>query len=172
MIGICNAENITLGDLSFEVTNDEFTLRKSTDGTFFTTLKSTAGEGRIKLLLTKNFYSGQSVDYDIVYKSGTGNRMSRIIINGVYLDVHSQLCCWRGAIGFWDKPMGFGNMLGTYHVNIKFRSGNTTIIVSNPNGGRITERIIELSEPYSFGIGTATGHNGAINVRYHNFTIR
>ncbi len=134
----------------------------------YTTVQAEPREGGIRLDITnKQFNAGDILEYDVDYNSLSGNAMSRIVINGQRLD--DLICCWRGAIGYWDQDMSFGNQVGTYHVKINFLGNDVLIDVTRPNGGTIVSESVSLPAPYTFGFETRTGANGACNFTYHNF---
>jgi len=142
--------------------------KKYLDSEGYHTIQSPPKEGGIRLSIKEKYSAGYIFEYDVDYISGQGNRMSRIVINDQPVD--EVLRSWRGAIGYWDATMGFGNELGKYHVKIRFEDTGATITVTQPSGSSKTE-FVSLLPPYIFGFETRTGGNGAINVVYSNFKL-
>src|SRR3989338_6483980 len=79
----------------------------------FHTEQTTQEETGADLILLNNpIKPGYSLSYDVNYLSGSGNMMSRIIVNGKYIDeVIGQN---KGAVGYLNGFFELGNTQGEY----------------------------------------------------------
>ncbi|MBI4176665.1 MAG: hypothetical protein HY518_05645 [Candidatus Aenigmarchaeota archaeon] len=130
-------------------------------------------------LIQHQFAPGEALEYDIDYVSGDGNRLSRIWVDDIPLDLRCRdvdaynppgfaTTC---DIGFWNGESEVGNMFGLYHVRIEFADTTATIHITNPNGTIWSHTTTQLLSPHMVGIETRTGHNGIAHVDYDNFII-
>ena len=116
-------------------------------------------------LLNKDFKSQDIIKFDLYYKSGEGNRIS-------YIDIDGETKWW-GLIGYWNEVQQGGNEFGKYKVEVKFRRNDIRIIVKNPNGEIIKIQGFPLppGNKHTFGFGTRTGYNGLVHMDYDNVRI-
>jgi hypothetical protein len=133
------------------------------------TAQLTASDKVILLKMKDKLFSvGDTLEYDVNYVNGEGNRQTRIQLND---DVRYSL------FGFWNtiEDAGVSNDLGNYHVKITFLENEVLNEITLPNGtithtrpdGHLPSSGIE----HSFGIVTRTGHNGIVHMNYDNFII-
>jgi len=153
------------------------------NGVFHTAQLSPAEKG---LYLYPNFIiqEGDVLEYDIIYTSGAGNRLSRLIINDIPLsirmrDIDNYPCyqntCYlagSGQIGYWNDEPELGNEYGTYHVTLEFNSDTIDIEFIKPNGSVWTHTTTQVYPPFEFAISSRTGHNGMFHLDYDNYVIQ
>lgn len=112
------------------------------------------------LVSTRKFKAGESIEYDLNYISGEGNRISIIDLDGGYI--------LQGLIGFWNGIEIGGNDFGQYHIKVDFTSQGATITINDPLGNVKTVNYISNTDNHIFGFGTRTGHNGWVHMDYDN----
>ncbi len=116
-------------------------------------------------LVVKNvvFRPGDTIEYDVNYIFGYGNRISTMILNGN---------AYRWAFfGYWNGIAG-NNDYGTHHIKLTFLSEGVYGELTRPNGDKHTHLWDEYpAEEYTFGIVTRTGHNGTVHMDYDNVEI-
>ena len=135
------------------------------------TEQTIAADGRVRIRLSNYLFgNGESLDYDVLLNSGSGNYISRVVINDVPLDV-SGLCPYCAAIGYWGQPMAEGDAVGKYHIRLSFNQSNTTIKIIRPDNTFTFYQASNYNAPFVFAIETTTGHNGITHVDYDNFII-
>ncbi|MEA3343306.1 MAG: hypothetical protein U9Q92_04005 [archaeon] len=116
-------------------------------------------------LVVKNlvFKSGDTIEYDVNYISGEGNRQSTMILNG-------NAYRWV-FLGYWNEIAG-NNDYGVHHIKLTFLSEGVYGELTRPNGDIDTHLWDEYpAEEYTFGIVTRTGHNGLVHMDYDNVEI-
>ncbi|MBI5225038.1 hypothetical protein HY989_04175 [Candidatus Micrarchaeota archaeon] len=135
------------------------------------TKQTVAADGRVRVKLSNYIFgNGEALDYDVFLNSGSGNYMSRIVINDVPLDV-AGLCLYCGAIGYWGQPMAEGDAIGKYHIRLNFNQSNTTIKITRPDNTFTFYQSTNFNAPFIFAFETTTGHDGITHVDYDNFAI-
>lgn len=148
------------------------------DGIYHTAqvMPQQGGTGRkdrgIGLVVTNHIFQyGDTIEYDVNYISGEGNRQSTMMLNG---DAYSAT-----LIGYWNgiHPDG-SNEYGIHHIKLTFLGyEGVEVEIVRPNGDINTWTQIYSkwgtypSEEYTFGIVTRTGHNGLVHMDYDNVVI-
>jgi len=151
---------------------DEYGL-DTTNQNYHTTQTSAGDRGRL-LLLTQEFEEGDVLQYDVFLQESSGNIISRLYMNENYLDLivgtDSGGYATSGDIGYWNGESEVGHEVGTYDVTIIFNDVIDIEIV-NPSGTNWTYTISNVTPPYTFGVGTRTGHDGTGHIDYDNFEV-
>ena len=138
------------------------------NGVFHTAQNSGADRYTNLMMVNQEFTTGDVVEYDLVYESGSGNRMSNIIIDNIELNHYAIL------VGYWNEVQQSGNDFGTYHFRVEFVENTVNVFVTKPNGETVQ---INIGNPqingniHTFGVGTRTGHNGIVEMDFDNFVI-
>lgn len=109
------------------------------------------------------FVSGEVLEYDINYLSGSGNRISVIDLDSKTKHI--------GVIGYWNKIEPGGNDFGLYHVIVEFGNNEANITITKPDDSISKMRFGSIGNAHSIGIGTRTGHDGVVSINYDNFKI-
>jgi hypothetical protein len=117
------------------------------------------------------FQHGDTIEYDVEYTSGEGNRISTVMLNG---DAYSST-----LIGYWNEIHAEGsNEYGVHHVKLTFLGfEGVKVEIDRPNGDyntwmQIYSRYnVYPAEEYTFGIVTRTGHNGLVHIDYDKIVI-
>jgi hypothetical protein len=143
------------------------------NGDRYITKQLNEGNSALQLEMDYTPSAGDVIEYDVDYLSGSGNHMSRIVINGNYLDEH----CWEvwngsgcGAIGYWNGVHGFGDELGTYHMKVVFSNTGVEVTATTPSNA-VKEAAMNITSPASFGVESHSGHNGLFHFDYYNFRV-
>ena len=149
-----------------------------TRGVYSTSQFNTSNSG-VLLTLNTTFRPGERVQYGFSYNSGEGNRLSRIFINGIPLDIrmrdidhyncNNYATC--GNIGYWNGESEWGNTLGWYFMKVVFGNDTAEIILKRPDGSIKAYATRHLIPPYTFGVSTRTGHNGIARYDYYPFQV-
>jgi len=127
----------------------------------FHTKQNNVGGAGTFLVPTHKFSTGESFEYDINYNSGSGNRVSMLLVNNVNR---------MGIVGYWNGPEN--SDFGTYHVEMTFGDGFIDQIIRSPDGTESNRHdLIGLNENHELYIGVRTGHNGLVDIDYDNFRI-
>ena len=130
------------------------------------TAQTTVGDGGIGLVFKDIIFKpGDRIKYDVNYISGSGNRISTMMLND---DAYST-----AFLGFWNTlaDAGGNNDYGIHHIKIMFLSEGVNIEITRPNGYESNSLHEFPSEKYTFGIVTRTGHNGLVHMDYDNVYI-
>jgi len=140
------------------------------------TAQLTPADRTILLSLTRRFNSGETLEYDVNYQSGSGNILSRPTINEVPLDLMLADVCngfaTCGNIGYWNGESTVGNLNGVYHVKVNFSEPFIQVTFINTLNQNFTYTSIRtLTSPFTFGVSSRTGHNGFGHFDYDNFII-
>jgi len=127
----------------------------------------------VQLTLTRDIQVGETLEYDINYVSGSGNRIHRFWINnnGIQDLIGCSNC---GAVGFWNTPASGGTQFGNYHYKINFADVNTLFLtITRPDLTKLNEivNISSLTPPYKVTLATGTGHNGLMHFDLDNVII-
>jgi PGF-pre-PGF domain-containing protein len=135
------------------------------------TKQLTAADSEIQLGLNYTPKINDVIDYDVNHISGSGNHMSRLFINGLYLDEHCWLV-WNGsgcgAIGYWNGDHGFSNQLGTYHMNVTYLGTAVQVVGILPDNEN-REVTMDINGTNSFAIESHSGNDGLFEFDYSNF---
>lgn len=154
---------------------DEYGLDTSAQNYHTAQLSATGGDRESILEMTEEFSEGDAVSYDVTYQTGSGNIISRLYINEQYLDTilteGSGSYATSGDIGYWNGDSEVGNTYGTYEVAVKFTSDGAIFDITRPDLSTWTGSATGISEPYSFGVATHTGHDGSGEFDYDNFDV-
>lgn len=132
------------------------------------TCRKDRGTGLVFKNMTNNmtFNHGDTVEYDVNYISGAGNRISTMILNDNLYNGSSNF-----FLGYWIHTEG-NNDYGTHHIKITFLSEGVNVTFTRPNNDESTHFYDEYpAEEYTFGIVTRTGHNGLVHMDYDNVVI-
>lgn len=133
------------------------------DGMFHTIINESGKDHNIVFDLSEPFYKGDSLEYDLNYISGSGNRVHIIFINMVKRDSPSP-------VGYWNGDMLAGNSPGRYRINVTFLEDYFRLSMMSPDGN-IFEKYFNLtvySEPYMISLSTKTGYDGTVHMSYGN----
>lgn len=135
----------------------------------------------VTLRSLRNFIAGETFEYDVNYQSGSGNVLSRIIVNSMTGDTglqtsecEGQRFATGGAVGFWNGLSCVGESInGLYHIKVSFFDNHVDTIFTDPKGNVISYEPIfsPTLSPYIVEIQTRTGHNGIVHIDYDNFVI-
>ncbi len=126
------------------------------------------GDDKMSMLkISRTFAPNETIEYDVNYVSGTGNRRHTVDLDG-FND-------WS-LFGFWNaSEVGVSNDLGLYHVKIVFSDQGAMDLITLPNGTiTSTQPDGNLSSPaltHTFGLVTDTGENGTVEMNYDNVKI-
>ncbi|MFH1840024.1 MAG: hypothetical protein ABH849_02645 [Nanoarchaeota archaeon] len=102
------------------------------------------------------FVPGESVEYDINYLGGEGNRSHLLMLNG-----NAYRVC---LFGWWNGVQG-NDELGTHQVKVNFHEGGIDMEITRPSGIIDAWFDGELAAPeYYFGMAVRTGHNGTVHM--------
>ncbi len=130
------------------------------------------------LLLTQEFVDGDVLTYDVIYQSGSGNILSRLYVEGNYLDLiirdsgYSSSYATYADIGKWNDVSEVGsNELGNYNVTVTFNADSADFSIICPNGSIWEYTATGLTAPYTYGVSTRTGHDGIGHFDYDNFEL-
>ena len=126
------------------------------------------------------FQPGETLDYDVNYVSGTGNRAMVIFIDGGPLDRNNvgTIPYGGGTIGHNGQDFVAGNTPGLYHIRLGFQSGGLNVDITRPDNSLYTEFFQNSSFNYGgqqhtigapFNMGFETWSNGSIRAEYDNF---
>jgi len=152
------------------------------NGSFFAQ-NITNSDMRTVLSLTGHvFQPGETLDYDVNYVSGTGNRVMVIFIDGGPLDRNNvgTIPYGGGSIGHNGQDFVAGNTPGIYHVRLGFQSGGLNVDITRPDNSLYTEFFQNSTFSYGgqnhriaapFNMGFETWSNGSIRAEYDNFYI-
>ncbi len=116
-------------------------------------------------IIGHSFVAGDTLEFDLNYINGSGNRIH-------YIDVNRQTHNY-GAIGYWNGIEIGGNDFGNYHWKINFNQSGINMFLTKPNGStiRIQQFLPFIASNYTLGFGTRTGHDGTIHIDYDNIII-
>ncbi|MDP2924822.1 MAG: hypothetical protein Q8N99_00460 [Nanoarchaeota archaeon] len=162
----------TLNTQKWEVRQDyegwPFTEEYGVENGVFHTKQNTLGNAGTFLVPTHKFSAGETFEYDIIYNSGTGNRISMLLADRNRM----------GIVGNMNSEFTGIPSTTPYHVKMVFGDGFIDQIISNPNGiplqiGDSPTSISrhDLTSYNELYIGVRTGHNGVAHFDYDNFTI-
>lgn len=135
---------------------------------------NSVGDKEVLLTPTREFVSGESLLYDLIYNSGSGNHLSQVLIDGNYPpETIPQITPnpGSGTIGFWNGIPDVGNTLGTYQIRQDFHPDRIEQTVIRPDGSSISHSYKSVIEPYTFSINLHTGGNGLMNYEIDNVRI-
>ena len=131
------------------------------------------GDGGTGLVVKDStFQYGDIIEYDVNYISGSGNRISTLIMNN---DAYST-----AFLGWWNtlSDGGGSNDYGVHHIKLTFLGlEGIKVEINRPNGDYHTWITVPSkwgyvpAEEYTFGIVTRTGHNGLVHMDYDNVII-
>ncbi len=131
------------------------------------------------LTMTKLFNTGETVDLDITYNSGSGNQEGKPYFNGIPLDLIMAYagyncggCATSGDIGYWNGPSEVSNTLGLHHLWVEFNGpSNTKITFTRPDMTNFTYTATTITYPIEFGVGLRTGGDGIASYSFDNFRV-
>ena len=109
------------------------------------------------------FYPGDSLEYDMNYAGGNGNRIHIVDLDNDYR--------WLGQVGYWNGIEPGGNDPGLYHANVEFDNSGANLFITRPDNSEFFRRLNSSSQQHTFGFGTRTGHNGLAHMDYDNVYI-
>jgi hypothetical protein len=137
------------------------------DGKYYVT-QEPAREGGLRMTASNRTFSvGEKIEYKLDYISGSGNRLSKIVINDMRLsDIDDSV-----QLGFWNNDWDMGNTFGTYTIGVSFGNNYVKVTVIRPDESVWESEEIVVDMPSTFGVETRTGHNGAIEISYYDFEI-
>ncbi len=144
---------------------DEHFLSNENGGVYHTAQITPADKGVTLTIINYTFVAPKTVEFDLNYISGSGNRCSYLEING---QTHNYC-----AVGYWNGVQVGGNEFGTYHFNIDFKQSIIDVSVMAPNGTYFNIQPFPpfTSPNYTFGFGTRTGNDGIVHMDYDNVEI-
>jgi len=131
-------------------------------------------------LIGHTFLPGETLEYDVDYVSGSGNRAIVIFVDNGPLDRASLTPWGGGSIGFNAQEFAAGNEFGLYHVKLEFKETGINITILRPDNSVYFEEVpvttwIYAGEEHSteppFNVGFETWSNGSIHADYDNFEI-
>lgn len=127
------------------------------------------------LTLTRQFFPGETLEHDIIYRSGSGNQQTQLMINNglnyTYADECSTPSPGCGGVGHWNGDTDVGVQIGTYHRHYEFFDDHILMATTRPDSTTITHNIINISQPYAIGFTTHTGNNGIMHFDFDNFYV-
>ncbi len=141
------------------------------DGVYHTAQVNIGDRGTGLVVKNVVFKPGDTIEYDVDYVCGYGNRISTMMLNG---DAYSAT-----LIGYLNgiHPEG-SNEYGTHHVKLTFLGfDGVKVEINRPNGDYNTwiQTYSKFgtypAEEYTFGIVTRNGHNGLVHMDYDNVVI-
>ncbi|MBU2477111.1 right-handed parallel beta-helix repeat-containing protein [Candidatus Micrarchaeota archaeon] len=145
------------------------------------TANFSAGDMRTVLhLIEHTFLPGETLEYDVNYISGTGNRAIVIFVDNGPLDRASLVPWGGGSIGYNGQEFAAGNEFGLYHVKLKFKETGIDITVIKPDDSIYFEEMPittwfyggeEHSTEPPFEVGFETWGGETIHADYDNFEI-
>lgn len=142
------------------------------DGVYHTAQVNIGDGGTALVFKDMTFKYGDIIEYDVNYISGSGNRISTIMLNG---DAYST-----AFLGWWNtlSDGGNSNEYGIHHVKLTFLGlEGVKVELDRPNGDYHTWITVPSkwgyapTEEYVVGIVTRTGHNGLVHMDYDNVVI-
>ncbi|MFH1824235.1 MAG: hypothetical protein ABH873_03300, partial [Candidatus Firestonebacteria bacterium] len=144
--------------------------------------QNTQSNRQLLVSMSRILQPGETLEYDVDYVSGDGNRVTTFHINYVpngrslgYYMSEQYGCSYCGFIGFWNSPGSIGNDFGLYHFKIEFVDDFMRVHVTKPDSSVWTTVIYgnqtSLEAPYKFTFESRTGHNGIMHFDYDNFVI-
>lgn len=122
----------------------------------------------------RQFISGESFSYEVIYNGGSGNHFSQPLINGNYPPTQIESCLAEGgcgAIGFWNGVPDLGAQIGTYKITYNFSLNEVKMTSIRPDNLTVINTFTGNSEPYNLTINTHTGHNGLMHFDYDNVIV-
>lgn len=142
-----------------------------------------SADRRTVLALTGHtFVPGETLDYDVNYVSGMGNRALPIFIDNGPLDRSGvgTIPYGGGTIGHNGQDFAAGNNFGLYPVRLHFEPDGLNVTINNPLGSVYDEffrstlfgyggQTHSLFPPYT--VGFETWSNGSIRAEFDNFRI-
>ncbi|MHA1801205.1 MAG: hypothetical protein ACTSWJ_05650 [Candidatus Heimdallarchaeaceae archaeon] len=136
-------------------------------------IKESNNQHLVLEIIDHDFQSGDFLEYDIYYQSGSGNILSYIILNDIETYDYSQI----GGIGWLNGDKYMGNDPGYYHMRLTFTSNGANIEVTRPDSSLFFGTLTGFTPPYKFALGTiafgpATGEGGLLHFDYDNFIIK
>jgi len=142
------------------------------DGIYHTAQVNIGDGGTALVVKNRTFKINESIEYDVNYISGQGNRISTGMFNG---DAYTT-----AFLGWWNtlSDGGNSNEYGVHHVKLTFLGmDGIKVELNRPNGDYHTSITVPSkwgyapAEEYTFGIVTRTGHNGLVHMDYDNIVI-
>jgi len=145
------------------------------------TANYSAGDRRTVLnLVGHTFLPGETLEYDVDYIDGSGNRAIVIFVDGGPLDRATTTPYSGGSIGHNAVDFMAGNDFGLYHVKLEFKETGIDITIIRPDTSVYFEEMpittwIYGGEEHSteppFEVGFETWSGGSIHADYDNFEI-
>ena len=152
-------------------------------GSFAAFQTQNLGDRRAVLSLKDHtFQVGETLEYDVLYVFGSGNRAATIFVNGGPLDRNNvgTIFYGGGSIGHNGQDFAAGNMTGQYHVRLSFQNDCLKVDIRRPSGEEYSEffqnstfdyagQQYKIGDPYNMGFETWA--DGTIRMEYDNFAI-
>lgn len=153
---------------------DKYYLDTTTQNYHTAQLSAAGSDKGVLLEATREFTEDESLEYDVIYQSRGGNLISRIYLDGDYLeysgmDAHGYAT--SGNVGYWNGASEIGDDFGTYHFTVSFGADYAYFEVLRPNATTWTYNWSRQTPPYSYGVATRTGDNGYGEFDYDNFEV-
>ena len=126
------------------------------------------------------FVPGETLEYDVNYISGSGNRAIVIFVDNGPLDRASSVPWGGGSIGYNGQEFAAGNDFGLYHIKLEFKSAGIDITIIRPDNSIYFEEMPVTTWFYGgewhsteppFEVGFESWSNGSIHADYDNFEI-
>ncbi len=122
--------------------------------------------GLVVRMIGHNFISGEKLDFDFSYVSGSGNRAGYFLL----YNLNNVQIATLTEFGNWNGEFGIGNMLGLYRYHIEFYDNHVNVNVTKPDNS-VYNNVVNVQMPYNFVFAANNGHNGMMHFDYDNFII-
>lgn len=141
---------------------DEYKVLREDNNYVFHTQQYQATDRRVYLFPTRNFTTGDSIEYDINLLSRQGTYASMVLLTG---DQYIRIGIRGTAAGFDE--------LGLAHVKLIFSEYQLTVIRRTPSGQTLYDylHLNNANGTYQLYIGSFTGHDGLVHMDYDNFWL-
>jgi hypothetical protein len=143
----------------------------TTEGKFHI-VQSVEKDAEHKFKMTRKMNPGDTLQFDLYYTSGIGNRIFRTFFSGA--GIQTLIGCSNcGAIGFWNTEGSIGNQFGFYLIKYEFYENQIKATAVRPDKSvwNATINTTSVTKPYGIVLATGTGNNGLIDIYYDNFYV-